>query len=899
MKRLLWLAATLTVAVSVAPALSVVDAAGAPVTVGAPPTVVLADRTGDVPPAAPIQVQLVLKRQNQGELDAILGQASRPRLTVAQAQARYAPSPASVAAATSFLRSHGFNHISVSADQTLVDAEATAGVVQAALSTRLGRYRDRVTGKTFRSNLVAPALPAALAAQLVAVHGLTDRPAARRSAVQRASLGPGGGYTPNDLQSLYALHNGVLGSTDGSGITIGLLEFSTFQLGHIATYDSQYGITPGPLVVIPAGVLPDLNCCGSELEAELDIEVIHALAPKSTIKVYESANDDTDMNSAYTKMVQDGVTVISTSWGLCEQQTAPGELGTLNQIFQGAALAGINTYAATGDLGAYDCRNPIDPNDAINNPLYNTRAVDSPASDPNVIGVGGTRLISTGDNVTYSSETAWSEPAASPTPEGGGGGLSTVYPAPSWQAGTGVASAMRQLPDISFDADPASGISVFTYPSTATTASDPGAWGVVGGTSAGAPAWAAFNALYNQYSASAGGGPLPSAGSALYRASACRAGLFPYHDVTTGNNLYYSAGPGFDLASGLGSMNGADLAATLHALATGTATLAITAVAPARGPATGVATLTILGCGFVSTPTVTFGGVPSPQVTWFNSTTLRATLPAHAPGSVDVVVTNPGNAQATLPQGFHYNRPAGHQQLVTNTDGRLEMFVTGQNNLVYHAWEASPSSNFGRFYSLGGPSTGNFVSDPSAGVNPDGRIEAFAIGSDGAVWHAWQFAPGSGWTPFYSLGGATVGRLQGVVAVTTNTDGRLEIFSRGSDGSIWHAWQTSPNGGWGRFYSLGRPGGGSFVSDVAAGRNGDGRLEISAIDPGGTVWHAWQTTPSGGWTGFYPLSGRAVAGTPGINTNQDGRLEIFARAANDGSIVHSWQLQPSGGWGSW
>jgi hypothetical protein len=263
-------------------------------------------------------------------------------------------------------------------------------------------------------------------------------------------------------------------------------------------------------------------------------------------------------------------------------------------------------------------------------------------------------------------------------------------------------------------------------------------------------------------------------------------------------------------------------------------------------------------------------------------------------------VANPnGGGSAQVLNGFRYLRSAGHQQLVVNTDGRLEITVTGTDGSVYHSWEGVPSGAFGQFYSLGGPSAGTFASDPSSGLNPDGRIETFAVDGAGVVWHAWQVASGSGWTRFYPLTMAASG-ARGDIAVATNSDGRLEIFARGSDGAIWHTWQVTPNGGWGNWYSLGAFGSSGFVSDVTAGRNGDGRLEIAAVDVAGAVWHAWQTAPSGGWTSqFYPLPGRAVAGTPGINTNRDGRLEIFANAADDRSIVHIWQGVPSGGWGNW
>jgi hypothetical protein len=424
----------------------------------------------------------------------------------------------------------------------------------------------------------------------------------------------------------------------------------------------------------------------------------------------------------------------------------------------------------------------------------------------------------------------------------------------------------------------------------------------VGGTSAGAPAWAAFTAVYNQYAACQGKPNLGFANPTLFSLGSNAQTFTPFNDITTGDNKEgtasgYSAGANYDMVTGLGSLRAADVSKDL---AGAVPKFSLSSLDQTRGVSG--ETVHIFGCGFQQTPTVTFGGVPSPQVTWLGLTDLAVRTPppkqADVASDVAVQVTNADSAQLNVPSGFHYNRTASHQQLAVNRDGRLEISVTASNGNVYHSWEGNPSSPFGNFYSLGRPQVGDFVSDPSSGLNPDGRVEDFAVDGTGTVWHAWQFAPGSGWTQFYSIS-APPGGAKGVIAVATNTDGRLEIFARGSDGKVWHNWQGVPNGGWGNWYTLGNAGGGNLVSDVTAGRNGDGRLEIAAVDGTGTVWHAWQTSPSGGWTQFYPLPVRGVAGTPGINTNRDGRLEIFATAADDRSIIHIWQGVPSGGWGNW
>ncbi|MGI8608632.1 MAG: protease pro-enzyme activation domain-containing protein [Candidatus Dormibacteria bacterium] len=661
MFRGLGLIAALAIVATLAPVGADADAAGGTVAVGSVPGVSGADRTGDLGPRSPVHVQLALRRQNQAELEALTGLAAPPRVAAADVRAHFSPTHKTVDATTGFLRSRGFTGITVSADRTLVGADATATVAQSALGTQLARFRERSGGRTFRTNVSAPVLPAWLAGQVAAIHGLDDRPAARRRAA--ATLGAPGGYTPAQLRSLYTLANAPLDSTDGSGQTIGVLELTDFNPAHIASYDMAY-YPPTSQPSAPTPVLvdggPDHTCCTNQVEAELDIEVIHAIAPKATIRVYEAPNVDSGQNDAFSQMISDRVNVITTSWGMCEQLTNyydGMELGTLRGIFQTAAALNppINVYAATGDSGAYDCRDPSNPNDP-NTVFRNDLAVDSPASDPNVIGVGGTRLYNTGDYATYSSEAAWS---SSDGLQGGGGGLSTGFAAPPWQALTGISSGRRQVPDVSFDGDPNSGISVCTFAGGDTALVTPCSWEIVGGTSAGSPAWAAYNALYNQYSASVGGSPMDRAGPTLYAAAACPAGASPFHDVASGSNLYYSAGTGFDLASGWGSMNGAALASNINGQST--AALQVTSTSPNQAFTGGGTRVNVVGCGFKhvgdTPPSVFFGGRAAASVTWVNSAQLQVTIPSGPAQAVNVSVVNPGGGSATLPSGFTYVNP--------------------------------------------------------------------------------------------------------------------------------------------------------------------------------------------------------------------------------------------------
>src|SRR5437868_12257089 len=174
---------------------------------------------------------------------------------------------------------------------------------------------------------------------------------------------------------------------------------------------------------------------------------------------------------------------------------------TLDNIFKQGASQGQSFYAASGDNGAYDCGD-------------SRLTVDSPASDPYITGTGGTNLALNADG-SYKSESAWSNPNTSPA-TGSGGGVSNYFARPSWQTGPGVANSYsngkRQVPDVALDADPQTGYSVYVTYNRST------GWNVVGGTSAAAPAWAAFTGVYNQYAAAYGKPNLGYANSTLYSA---------------------------------------------------------------------------------------------------------------------------------------------------------------------------------------------------------------------------------------------------------------------------------------------------------------------------------------------------------------------------------------------
>jgi hypothetical protein len=213
--------------------------------------------------------------------------------------------------------------------------------------------------------------------------------------------------------------------------------------------------------------------------------------------------------------------------------------------------------------------------------------------------------------------------------------------------------------------------------------------------------------------------------------------------------------------------------------------------------------------------------------------------------------------------------------------GRMEVFARGADGAVWHQWQTAPNNGWSGWYSLGG-----WVDLIEVAQNDDTRLEVFARGGDGALWHNWQTAPGGDWSGWYSMGG-WIDRL----AVARNADGRLEIFARGGDGALWHQWQTAPSNGWSGWYSMG-----GWIDMIEVGQNDDGRLEVFARAGDGAVWHQWQTAPNNGWSGWYSMGG--WVDLIEVANNADGRMELFVRGG-DGAVWHNWQTAPSNGWSGW
>jgi kumamolisin len=385
-------------------------------------------------------------------------------------------------------------------------------------------------------------VPAALGGIVLAVLGLDNRPQAipHFRVAPEAAAAPVS-YTPPQVAAAYKFPAG----TDGSGQTIAIIELGGgFSASDLQAYFSGLGITAPSVTaasVDGASNAPGSDPTGADGEVLLDIEVAGAVAPGAAQVVYFAPNTDQGFIDAVTDAAHAATTpaVISISWGQSEDVWTAQGRSVFDQALADAAALGVTVTAAAGDSGSSD-----GVNDGKNH-------CDYPASSPYVLGCGGTQLEANPATGAISSEIVWNEVATG----GGatGGGVSDVYPVPSWQASAGVPAVTgtggRGVPDVAGNAAPLTGYQVLVD----------GKQHVYGGTSAVAPLWAGLIARLAQGAGKRFGLLQPL----IYPGVAPGQDVPGFNDITTGNNGAYSAGPGWDACTGLGSPDGTALLARL------------------------------------------------------------------------------------------------------------------------------------------------------------------------------------------------------------------------------------------------------------------------------------------------------------------------------------------------
>jgi kumamolisin len=506
-----------------------------------------------VEPAGPIdeseriEVTLVTRRREELRLDASGGPA---RITREELRRRHGTDPADLDLVVETLSGLGLEVTGQDAGSRRVFVAGTVSALAAAFGAELTQVTSPALSNggrvTHRYRVGSLQVPAALDGVVVALLGLDNRPQARYQSRMADPAQAGISYTPPQVAGIYQFP----ANTDGTGQTVGIIELGGgFSESDLDTYFSGLGL-PVPSVTAQ-GVDGATNVAGQDPngadgEVELDIEVVGSVAPGAAQVVYFAPNTDQGFIDAVTTAVQATPTpvAVSISWGQSEDSwTAQSRTALDAAIADGAAL-GVTVTVAAGDNGSSDGATDGQPH------------VDFPASSPHALACGGTTLQADPDTGVISSETVWNDGS-----QGGatGGGVSDVFALPTWQASAGVpgnasGGSGRGVPDVAGNADPETGYQILVD----------GQQTVIGGTSAVAPLWAGLVSRLAQATGTAFG----LIQEQLYAGVTAGQAAPGFQDITEGNNGAFSAGPGWDACTGLGSPDGTALLDQLSATTT-------------------------------------------------------------------------------------------------------------------------------------------------------------------------------------------------------------------------------------------------------------------------------------------------------------------------------------------
>jgi subtilase family serine protease len=521
---------------------------------------------GAIAPGQSISLLIKIPGQHQAELDAFVASLQSPNtlspryLTPVEFGRYFGADPVAYARAIATLRSAGFTIDTLNENRTDIEVHAPASRVEAFFATPIDQRIDR--GRVYFTARFEPAIPAALGA--IIISGLDDytqfHPLGLRG---RSPLGfVRNAYEPVDIAAVYDLNPLYAKNLDGRGMTIANSTAGAASANDLALYQQRYNLPAVPLQSTPVGGALSTSCgrdCGNT-ESSLDADMASAVgrgAAFHQVVGHTASNHDFDLSYEYiVNKLGTTVHVVTTSWGLCEADFKGTKSGPLDEsLLEQAVAEGQFWFSASGDNGSNDCD---DGRAAV--------SVDFPGSSPYVISVGGTNVQaktnSKGRAVSWLGETTWQY---SNSDGASGGGVSIDYPKPAYQKGLTPNDGWRDVPDVALLADPENNGVYFM---------DNGGLSIEGGTSEASPMWAGFFAIIEQNKKQTHK-PLVDPHVRLYAIGKNKAQYAQaFHDILSGNNgvplgddEYYpgkswpgfNAGTGFDLATGWGSFNGANL----------------------------------------------------------------------------------------------------------------------------------------------------------------------------------------------------------------------------------------------------------------------------------------------------------------------------------------------------
>ena len=480
-----------------------------------------------------LTIRVGMKLRNKAALLARVQKQAIPGsvgfLTPAGFAAAHGPSSTQIQAVTSYLKSAGFTNITVEPSGLLISADGTAAQAEAAFNTTLEKISiGSVQGFV---NTAGASVPAALAPTVLSVLGLNSV-GQMKSTLALPLPTYLASYTPKQFQTIYSATD----APTGKSATIAIMAEGnmTGVIADLRTAEAAFGLPKVPVQVVQVGLAsPDVS--GAD---EWDMDTQYSSGMANYVKklyIYATTSlSDSDLALEFSHWATDDLAkAASASLGECEIfPYVDGSMAIDDEIFLEAASQGQTFFASAGDTGSF-C--PVGPA-GVNGVPLGAPLVNYPAASPYVIGVGGTSLLTNSDG-TYNSEITWAT---------GGGGLSQFEGAPNWQGSAvsllGTAN-LRGVPDIAMDADPNSGAIVYVN----------GVAEEVGGTSLSSPlslgVWARTMSAIHK---------IGNAGPSLYSLydGTTTPPTYPkggFHDIIVGSNTLYTALPGYDLTTGLGT----------------------------------------------------------------------------------------------------------------------------------------------------------------------------------------------------------------------------------------------------------------------------------------------------------------------------------------------------------
>ena len=670
--------------------------------------------------SAQMSLSIGLPLRNAAELAELIKQLSdhaspnfRHFLTPAQFAERFGPSETDYQSLSSFISQSGLKVSATHPNRMILDVTGSVNDIERTFHTNMMRWRHAKRGAYFAPDR-EPSLDAGV--KILDISGFDNFSLPRPMDVKAVPLsqvaavatgsGPGGLLIGNDFRAAYA--PGV--TLNGAGQSIGLFEMDGFYPSDVQANFQKAGLPPVPIQTVLLNGFSGAPG-GADIEVTLDIMMAAYMAPgASSIIVYEGIN----WNDVLNRMATDNLaSQLSSSW--CFSPTN----ATTEQIFLQMIAQGQSLFQASGDSGAYK------------------GWVWSPADDPNLTVVGGTSLTTTAAGGLWQSETTWI---------GSGGGISTIWPIPSYQqpvnmAAIGGSTTMRNIPDVALTAD----VQMYLIQNNGQPIA-------VGGTSAAAPLWAGFLALANQQAAINGKPAVGFLNPQLYQIGLGTRLQSDFHDISTGNNKGFNALSGYDLATGWGSPAGQALIDDLTGLSNPPGfSLSTSATSLSLAPGASLSSTISISAqnGFSDSVSLAVSGLPAGVDASFSPATAAtaSTLTLTASGSavagtstvtvMGVAGTLTGTAKLTLTvaalPSFTLALAPANVSLASSASGTSAITVNAQNGFsgtVNLAIAGLPSGVTGSFSNVSTSSASTLTLAASAAAAP-GTWALTVLGTSG------------------------------------------------------------------------------------------------------------------------------------------------------------------------